>query len=189
MSPREVVWRATPIPGVQRRQVAANTDARGAFSELWRASWTAPLDGAPFVQANLSRSLPRVLRGLHVHRRQADLWTVLTGVGTVALVDLRPALAGGTGPPHAEVLPVQAGDQVYIPRLVAHGFYAHTELSLCYLVTTEYDGSDELGFAWDDPLAAVPWPDREPVLSDRDRTNPPVSDLLARLRADRPIAG
>ena len=25
-------------------------------------------------------------------------------------------------------------------------------------MTNEYDGSDELGFAWDDPAVAVPWP-------------------------------
>jgi dTDP-4-dehydrorhamnose 3,5-epimerase len=50
-------------------------------------------------------------------------------------------------------------------------------------VTNEYDGTDELGFAWDDPDAAVAWPEREPILSDRDRANPPLADLVARLRA------
>ena len=25
-------------------------------------------------------------------------------------------------------------------------------------MTNEYDGSDELGFAWDDPAVAVDWP-------------------------------
>ena len=174
-------WAGAPIAGVLCRRVVAHADARGAFSELWRASWTDPLGGQPFVQANLSRSLPRVLRGLHVHRRQADLWTVLAGVGTVALVDLRSAVAGRGGPVTA-VLPVEAGDQIYIPALVGHGFYAHSELQLCYLVTNEYDGTDELGFAWDDAQAAVAWPDREPILSDRDRANPPLADLLARLR-------
>ena len=176
-------WRALSLAGVYGRHVQAHVDSRGSFGELWRASWTTPYGETPFVQANLSRSLPRVLRGLHVHRHQADLWTVLTGVGTVALVDLRPALSPG-GRPIAIVLPVEAGDQVYIPRLVAHGFYAYAELSLCYLVTNEYDGSDELGFAWDDVDAAVPWPDPEPILSDRDRANPPLADLIARLRAD-----
>ena len=52
-----------------------------------------------------------------------------------------------------------ADDWVEIPAGVAHGFLALEHVELVYLVTTEYDGSDERGFAWDDPLAAVPWPD------------------------------
>ena len=105
--------------------------------------------------------------------------------GHLALVDLRPAVAGAAGSAPTAVLPVEAGDQVYIPALVGHGFYAHSELQLCYLVTNEYDGSDELGFAWDDSQAAVAWPDRDPILSDRDRANPPLADLVARLRAEQ----
>ena len=49
-------------------------DERGAFAELWRASATRLLSAEKFVQANLSRSRPGVLRGMHFHRRQADLW-------------------------------------------------------------------------------------------------------------------
>jgi dTDP-4-dehydrorhamnose 3,5-epimerase-like enzyme len=57
-------------------------------------------------------------------------------------------------------------------------------------VTATYDGSDELGFAWDDPLAAVPWPpvpgtgNGRPILSGRDRANPPLGDLVERLRSE-----
>ena len=57
-------------------------------------------------------------------------------------------------------------------------------------MTNEYDGTDELGFAWDDPTAAVAWPplpatpDGRPILSDRDRTNPSLAELVARLRTE-----
>jgi dTDP-4-dehydrorhamnose 3,5-epimerase-like enzyme len=73
---------------------------------------------------------------------------------------------------------------------VAHGFLALETLALVYLVTAEYDDTDELGFAWDDPLAAVPWPvvpgqaDGRPILSGRDRSNPSLADLVGRLRAE-----
>jgi len=72
---------------------------------------------------------------------------------------------------------------------VAHGFLALEPLELVYLVTNEFDGTDELGFAWDDQLAGVPWPavpgtpDGRPILSERDRSNPPLRELVARLRA------
>ena len=45
-----------------------------------------------------------------------------------------------------------------IPTGVAHGFLALEPLELLYLVTNEFDGRDELGFAWDDPAVGVPWP-------------------------------
>ena len=51
-----------------------------------------------------------------------------------------------------------ADDSVYIPTGVAHGFLALDPLELIYLVTNAYDGSDELGFAWDDPAVGIDWP-------------------------------
>ena len=57
-----------------------------------------------------------------------------------------------------ETRELAADGWVYIPTGVAHGFLAIEPLQLVYLVTNEYDGADELGFAWDDPAVAVPWP-------------------------------
>lgn len=42
--------------------------------------------------------------------------------------------------------------------------------------------SQPLGFAWDDPDAAVPWPDREPIHSPRDASARSLADLRARWR-------
>ena len=111
-----------------------------------------------FVQANLSTSAPGVLRGLHYHRRQLDYWVVASGRAFVALVDVRPMLAADGRPPVVETRELGADEWVVIPAGVAHGFLALEPLELLYLVTNEYDGSDELGFAWDDPAVGVPWP-------------------------------
>jgi dTDP-4-dehydrorhamnose 3,5-epimerase len=46
-------------------------------------------------------------------------------------------------------------------------------------VTNEYDGSDELGIAWDDPDLGLEWPDSEPILSERDKQNPRLADVPA----------
>src|SRR5439155_23397092 len=67
---------------------------------------------------------------------------------------------------------------LYIPRGVAHGFYAQTDLMLQYLVDQYYTGDDEFGVAWDDPDVGIDWPARDPILSDRDRANPPLADVL-----------
>ena len=189
MTPRPELERAPSlIAGVRYGAVARMEDSRGAFRELWRAS--AFPDERRFAQANLSSSSAGVLRGLHLHRRQLDHWVVAAGRAFVALVDVRPLLAP-TAPaprPIVETRELAADDWVDIPEGVAHGFLALEPLELVYLVTNEYDGTDELGFAWDDPLAAVPWPnvagtaDGRPILSDRDRHNPSLVDLVARLR-------
>jgi dTDP-4-dehydrorhamnose 3,5-epimerase len=188
------------LPGVRYGAIARHGDARGSFRELWREDTFGSIDpadaGAPrdasarprFVQANLSTSAAGVLRGLHLHRRQLDHWVVATGRAFVALVDVRPMLAGETAP-RVETRQLREDDWVDIPTGVAHGFLALEPLELVYLVTNLYDGSDELGFAWDDALAAVPWPDvaatagRRPILSERDRANPSLEALVAELRA------
>jgi dTDP-4-dehydrorhamnose 3,5-epimerase len=185
------------LPGVRYGTVQRHADERGAFRELWRESafpaLTPEQTGAPagssprFVQANLSTSAAGVLRGLHYHRRQLDYWTVASGRAFVALVDVRPAIARG-GPAIVETRELAADEWVVIPVGVAHGFLALAPLELLYLVTNEFDGSDELGFAWDDPAVGVPWPrlgvtpDGRPILSDRDRSNPTLAELVARLR-------
>lgn len=169
-------WSATSIAGVLRRSLSIHRDGRGSFSEIWRASWTDGLSGSPFVQANVSRSDAGVLRGMHFHRRQSDLWVLVDGRAFVATVDLRQAAEGRPIP--SQTFELSQGDAVLIPELVAHGFYALTAITLVYLVSEEYDGSDELGFAWDDRRAAIDWPTRQPVLSTRDANNPTLDAAL-----------
>ena len=185
------------LEGVRYGAIARFEDPRGSFRELWREDAFGPIDPAQagaapgsdprFVQANLSTSAPGVLRGLHLHQRQLDHWVVASGRAFVVLVDVRPMLRGDDRP-LVETRELAPDEWVDIPIGVAHGFLALEPLQLIYLVTNEYDGSDELGFAWDDPLAAVPWPavpetpDGRPILSDRDRTNPSLTELVGRLR-------
>jgi dTDP-4-dehydrorhamnose 3,5-epimerase len=176
-------WRAAAISGVWRRRVRIERDDRGSFNELWRGSLTRLFPAWKVAQANLSRSRSGVLRGLHFHQHQTDLWTLLDGRAVVGLVDIRPLLRGSAErPPDRLTQTLAAGDSLLIPEGVAHGFWALEEVSFLYLVNREYDGSDELGFAWNDPLAGVRWPDGEPVLSDRDRNAPSLAEAIATAR-------
>jgi dTDP-4-dehydrorhamnose 3,5-epimerase len=164
------------IPGVWLIRLEAFGDARGRFMETYRASWLP--SAAPMVQGNRSESAPGVLRGLHYHRRQADLWFVQSGHVTTVLLDVR--VGSPTEGRHLTL--EQGGDTqlaVYIPEGVAHGFYAHDDVVMTYLVTNEYDGSDELGIAWDDPVLGITWPAAEPILSERDRRNPRLAEIPA----------
>ena len=152
------------IPGVVLTPIQRHADERGAFAEIARQ------DALPkeFVQLNHSRSRQGVLRGLHFHERQADLWYVVSGRAQVALVDLR---GSGRGVDVFEM----SGDEpstLYIPPRVAHGFLALEDLDLVYAVTAYFDSTDEHGVAWDDPDLAIPWAIRAPLVSGRDASNP-----------------
>jgi len=170
------------LAGVRVVPLQVHVDARGSFLETYRREWLPP--GSPeMVQSNVSRSRAGVLRGLHFHRGQSDYWVVLEGRMFVGLVDLRP---GATGERHQQlILDATEPQGLYIPAGVAHGFYAETDVVFQYMVDAYFDGSDEFGVAWDDPEVGIGWPAREPILSDRDRANPSLADVLA----GPPIAG
>jgi len=104
---------------------------------------------------------------------------VPSGTILVGLYDLRagsPTAGVGT-----EVRLSSDDDElrgVYIPRGVAHGFLAETDVLMHYLVDAYHTGEDEFGVAWNDPDAGIRWGTLEPILSDRDRSNPPLADVL-----------
>lgn len=140
-------------------------DTRGSFREIFRAD-AFPV---PFVQANHSRSKAGVLRGLHYHRRQSDLWYVVGGELVAGCVDLRHR----TDKPISWTTMMSADrpSALYIPPGVAHGFFARTDADLVYWVSHEYDATDEYGIAWDDPALGLDWGVDAPILSDRDASN------------------
>lgn len=153
------------IPGVRLHPLTLHSDPRGAFVEIAREADFPH----PFVQMNHSHSKRGVLRGLHYHLKQADLWYVVTGRAQVALVDLRDE----EGAIETLQLSDAAPATLYIPPGIAHGFLALEELDLVYAVSAYYDASDEHGIAWNDPDLTVPWAVEDPILSERDAANLP----------------
>ncbi len=148
------------------------SDPRGQFVETYRREWFPA--GREMVQGNRSASEANVLRGMHFHFNQSDYWYVFQGRIFVALFDAREGSASFGQRECFELgsdasLPTDRG--VYIPPGVAHGFQAITKCTLTYLVESYYDPSDELGIIWDDPDMGIPWPNRSPLLSDRDAKN------------------
>jgi dTDP-4-dehydrorhamnose 3,5-epimerase len=165
------------IAGVFVVPLTAHPDSRGSFTEVFRQEWL-PAGAPMMLQANLSLSRAGVLRGLHFHRRQADYWCVFAGKAFVGLYDLRRG--SPTEGKKAEIrLDEEEGRRgLYIPKGVAHGFYAETDVQLQYLVDQYFTGGDEFGVAWDDPDVGIDWPGRAPILSDRDQSNPSLPDAL-----------
>ncbi|MEA2476662.1 MAG: dTDP-4-dehydrorhamnose 3,5-epimerase [Actinomycetota bacterium] len=152
------------IDGVIETRIEVHADERGSFAEIMRAT------GFPeaFAQANHSVSKAGVLRGLHYHVRQADLWYVISGRAQVALADLRTSQERRV---RTLDLSCDSPQTLFIPKGVAHGFFARTDVDLIYWVTHEYDPQDEHGIAWNDPFLAIPWQTSDPILSARDSAN------------------
>ena len=164
------------IDGVLRFPLTSHPDLRGSFTEDYRRSWVAA--GSEMVQGNISLSKANVLRGLHFHRAQADWWNFYTGAAVVGLHDLRRG-SPTEGVGLALRFDTQEGlDGLYIPRGVAHGFYAERDVMLHYMVDNYYTGADEFGIAWDDPGLGIDWTATDPILSDRDRSNPSLEEVL-----------
>ena len=164
------------IEGVEVLEIEPHADDRGALYEIYRRAWVPAAEEA--IQANLSESKPGVLRGLHWHRRQRDYWCFLRGGVFAALVDLRE---GSPTRLAVMTLTLEADERPFatsIPPGVAHGFEARSSALLLYLVDAYYTGEDEFGLAWDDPEIAIAWPNAEPLLSERDRSNPSLAEVL-----------
>jgi len=162
-------------------------DARGFFHESYRVdAWSAAGIEVPFVQDNHSRSGRGVVRGMHVTLGPGQAKLVRCARGRIwdVVVDVRPS-----SPTYGEWEAVELNDesmhQLYIPLGFAHGFCVLSDVAdVVYKVSSYYDPTYERGFAFDDPEVGIPWPaDVELIVSERDRTAPP----LAELRPDLPF--
>ena len=165
------------IAGVKLARLRVLADERGHFLETFRAEWF-PERSWDKVQTNCSQSRAGVLRGLHYHHKQVDYWYVARGSIRAALVDLRP---GSPTQGASEMLEISEADHLglFIPIGVAHGFLALTDVTLTYLLDNYYDGNDEHGVAWNDPVLGLDWGIAAPILSARDWQNPPLRDIPA----------
>jgi dTDP-4-dehydrorhamnose 3,5-epimerase len=169
--------RELSLPGVRLIEAALHKDPRGYLFESFRADALAAAGVPPFVQENQSRSARGTLRGLHyqLERPQGKLIRVLRGAILDVVVDIRVG-SPTFGKWLSEVLTAENHRQVYVPPGYAHGFLVLEEVGdVLYKCTDYYSGAaDQRGVAWNDPALAIPWPEQNPLLSDKDRTWAPL---------------
>ncbi len=169
----------TELPGVLLVEPRVFTDARGHFLETFQAARYAEAGiHGTFVQDSLSRSIRGTLRGLHFQEPhgQGKLVQVLRGRVWDVAVDVRrgsPTLGRSVG--------VELSDenrrQLWIPPGFAHGFYVLSDVAdFFYKCTNAYVPEAERTIRWNDPRLAIRWPVETPLLSERDRDAPLLSD-------------
>lgn len=152
------------IDGVLIVNHVTHRDERGSFTEVRRDEWNT---GPTPVQWNCSRSVPDVLRGVHVHIRHSDYLMVLDGMMTLMLKDMRRR-----SPTYNLVEAIElrgdASRAVCIPPGVAHGFHFPVASTILLGVSHYWASDDELGCLWSDPDLGMKWPSKNPGVSKRD---------------------
>jgi len=144
------------IHGVEMKELATHTDERGFFREVIRVSDAIFPEG--FGQWSHTMSYQGVAKGWHVHQKQVDWWYVAAGTIKAALYDTRPG-----SPTHGQIQEVLMGEGqpaivLKIPPGVAHGYRVlNGPAHIFYVVSNEYDGSDERRIPHDDPTIGYDW--------------------------------
>lgn len=170
----------TDIPGVLLIEPKVFGDERGFFMETWNEERYKDA-GLPheFVQDNLSFSQRGVLRGLHFQNpnQQGKLVYVLQGEVFDVAVDIRVG-SPTFGEWVSSTLSAENKRQFYIPEGFAHGFLVTSDAALfAYKCTDIYNGQAEGSIRWDDPEIGIKWPVDEPILSDKDKHAPRISEV------------
>ena len=173
----------TAVAGVIVIEPDVHRDARGFFLETFHSGkyGTAGIP-AQFVQDNHSASVANTLRGLHmqIQRPQGKLVRAVEGEIWDVAVDVRRG-SPSYGRWFGELLSSTNFKQLYVPPGCAHGFCVLSPTAQVeYKCTELYDPADELGIAWDDPVLAITWPVREPLLSERDKRHRRFQELEGR---------
>jgi len=167
------------IPGCFEIVPRVLEDKRGLFVKTFHRSVFEDkgLDTA-WVEEYYSLSKRGVLRGLHFQLPPYDhakLVYCVAGEVLDAVVDLR---VGSPTYGQYALFDVNAekADMIYIPCGLAHGFYTRSETAIMiYKVTTVYSPDHDTGILWNS--AGIPWPDRTPIISDRDTEFLRLSDF------------
>lgn len=162
-------------------------DERGFFARTFSEE---ELDGLGLdghvAQANCSFNRVRgTLRGLHLQvppHAETKIVTCTAGRVWDVVADLRPESPTFLRWDAVELSP-EVRNQMYVPKGCAHGFVTLADESeLRYFVSHPYTPSAEAGVSWDDPALAIEWPVTPEVISERDRSFPPLA--VERLRRD-----
>ncbi|UFP96893.1 dTDP-4-dehydrorhamnose 3,5-epimerase [Gloeobacter morelensis] len=171
---------ATALPGVVVIEPRVYEESRGYFFESYQQQkFAAAGITGTFVQDHRSRLGKGTLRGLHyqLHRPQSRLCTVLHGEVFAVATDIRkgsPSFGLSAGVLLSETNKLQ----LFIPRGFAHGLLVLSEeAELMYKCDDFFYPQDERGVLWNDPSLTIAWCIAEPILSRRDRCNPPLSRI------------
>ncbi|KQL50089.1 dTDP-4-dehydrorhamnose 3,5-epimerase [Brevibacillus choshinensis] len=156
-------------------------DKRGSFTKTFHVDEFQKNElQVQFAEDYYSISNKDVLRGLHFQLPPHDhvkMVYCLTGEVMDAVVDLR---VGSPAYGTYEIFQLSAdkANILYIPKGLAHGFYVSKEPALVmYKASSVYSQDFDFGIRWDS--LGIPWPSRNPIISERDSNFPPFHQFAS----------
>lgn len=171
----------TAIPGCVELRPRVRKDERGRFVKIFhREAFAAHSLATDYAEEYYSVSRCGVIRGLHFQKPPMDhakLVYCVAGEVQDVVLDLRKG--SPTYGEHAVVeLSAAAGNMVYLPPGLAHGFCTRSETAtLIYKVTTVHSPDHDCGVLWNS--AGIDWAASEPMLSLRDRRHPALATFAS----------
>lgn len=170
--------KTTDIPGILIIEGGQTFgDERGFFREPWRRNEFEEALGKPWVhvQENHAFSRKDVLRGIHIAPWDKMIY-VPYGKVFIALVDLRK-----DSETFGKHITLEIGDsnrvKVFMPAGIGNSYLILSEEAVYeYQVNEYYKAGEETGVMWNDSEIGIEWPVKEPILSDKDKVNPSLSE-------------
>jgi dTDP-4-dehydrorhamnose 3,5-epimerase len=151
------------IEGIEIEPIVQFPDDRGSFAELFRFGEPGiARDFAPAtrsrIQVSFTVSYPGVIKAIHYHFEQTDLWAPINGMLQVILYDLRES-SSTCGRLNTVFVGAMRPWKLRIPPGVGHGYKVVGPESslLVYAMDRTYNPSDEGRIPFDDPGINYDW--------------------------------
>lgn len=162
------------IKGVKIITPSVHNDERGTLFTTFYEEVYAGLvpNGIHFKHDKFARTIKRVLRGIHGDTKSWKLVTAVYGEISQVVVDNRKE-----SPTYKkwELFKISGTNPklILLPPGVGNAFYVHSaEAVYHYKLAYEgeyFDAEEQFTIKWNDSEFGIAWPDKDPILSDRDK--------------------
>ena len=160
----------TTLPGVKKIERLLSPDHRGFYAEIYnKEAYLQNGMTIEFVEDDFSFSRKDVLRGLH---GDSKTWKLVScPFGKIYLVVINNDQASEYfGKWEAFILTPENCLQILIPPLYGNGHLVLSDWAMFHYKQSEYYHGQQEQFVipWNDPRFNIPWPVKNPILSERD---------------------
>lgn len=169
----------TAISGCYELQPVICKDNRGSFVKTFHTDIFAKYGLVTnFMEEYYSISKKNVLRGLHFQippKQHTKLVYCISGEVLDVVVDLRKQ---SDTYKQYQIFNISSEktNMIYIPEGMAHGFFVLSDIAtMMYKVTSVYSQENDCGVLWNS--AGIPWPNMNPIVSNRDNTFSPLDNF------------
>ncbi len=172
-----MIFIETGLKGAYIIEPELHADERGFFARTWcEAEATAHGLNATVAQCNVSfNNRKGTLRGMHFQTApfaEAKLVRCTRGELFDVIIDLRSDSPTFTHN-FSVVLSVENRRMLYVPEGFAHGFQTlEDNTEIAYQMSCAYSPEHGRGVRWNDPAFGIDWPERKPIINQRDAAYP-----------------